>query len=99
MGSLAESLQLEEMYVPNLVVQSRGKVVKLEYGPQQGDYLNFEGLCPSPRKPQEGAWSEFLQPPFPRESRTSQSVQHVQSADQCPGFISGQCSGRLLRQL
>ena len=33
----------------------RGKpVVKLEDGPQQGDYLNFEGLCPSPGKPQKG---------------------------------------------
>ena len=28
--------------------------VKLQDGPQQGDYLNFEGLCPSPGKPQKG---------------------------------------------
>ena len=107
----------------------RGVIVKLEDGPQQNDYLNFEGVRPSAGKPQKGiilscsvlsspklhqvsgilwtfhsggpiynlkfqllkmhqnagAWSDFLQPSFSREPRASEPVQHVQSADQCPG--------------
>ena len=31
-----------------------GEVVKLQDGPQQDDYLNFEGVCPSSGKPQKG---------------------------------------------
>ena len=32
-----------------------------------------------------GPWTDFLQQPFPREPRASEPVQHVESADQCPG--------------